>query len=51
MKQRLGIGTPLGEASPEDILGLLAGAAVIELDNGCSSRQPGSPATTLWRSC
>jgi hypothetical protein len=34
VKQRLGIGTPLGEASPEEILGLLAGSAVIALDNG-----------------
>lgn len=34
VKQRLGIGTPLGQASPEEILGLLAGGAVIELDNG-----------------
>ena len=34
VKQRLGIGTPLGEASPEEIFGLLAGGAVIELDNG-----------------
>lgn len=34
VKQRLGIGTPLGEASPEEILGLLTGGAVIELDNG-----------------
>jgi len=34
VKQRLGIGTPLGEASPEEILGLLAGGALIELDNG-----------------
>ena len=34
IKQRLGIGTPLGEASPEEILGLLASGAVIELDNG-----------------
>jgi hypothetical protein len=34
VKQRLGIGTPLGEAAPEEILGLLAGGAVIELDNG-----------------
>ncbi len=32
VKQRLGIGTPLGEASPEEILGLLVGVAVIELD-------------------
>ena len=34
VKQRLGIGTPLGEASPAEILGLLAGGAIIELDNG-----------------
>jgi len=34
VKQRLGIGTPLAETSPEEILGLLAGGAVIELDNG-----------------
>lgn len=34
VKQRLGIGTPLGEASAKEILGLLAGGAVIELDNG-----------------
>lgn len=34
VKQRLGLGTPLGEASPEEILGLLNGGAVIELDNG-----------------
>ena len=34
VKQRLGIGTPLGEASPDEILGLLTGGAVIELDNG-----------------
>lgn len=34
VKQRLGIGTPLGEASPEEIAGLLTGGAVIELDNG-----------------
>lgn len=34
VKQRLGIGTPLGEASPAEILSLLAGGAVIELDNG-----------------
>ena len=33
-KQRLGIGTPLGEASPAEILDLLTGGAVIELDNG-----------------
>ena len=34
VKQRLGIGTPLGEASPAEILDLLSGGAVIELDNG-----------------
>ena len=34
VKQWLGIGTPLGEVSPEEILGLLASGAVIELDNG-----------------
>ncbi len=34
VKQRLGIGTPLGEASPEEILSLLIGGALIELDNG-----------------
>jgi len=34
VKQRLGIGTPLGEASAEEILSHLAGGAVIELDNG-----------------
>jgi hypothetical protein len=34
VKQRLGIGTPLGGASAAEILGLLGGGAVIELDNG-----------------
>jgi hypothetical protein len=34
VKQRLGIGTPLAEASPREILGLLMGGALIELDNG-----------------
>lgn len=34
VKQRLGIGTPLGKATPQDILGLAIGGAVIELDNG-----------------
>jgi len=33
VKRHLGIGTPLGEASPAESLGLLAGGAVIELDN------------------
>jgi hypothetical protein len=34
VKQRLGIGTPLAEASPAEILDLLAGGSLIELDNG-----------------
>lgn len=34
VKQRLGIGTPLGEASHEEILDLINGGALIELDNG-----------------
>jgi hypothetical protein len=34
VKQRLGIGTPLGEASPAEILGLLSSGSLIELDNG-----------------
>lgn len=34
VKQRLGIGTPLAKASPAEILGLLHGGSVIELDNG-----------------
>jgi hypothetical protein len=34
VKQRLGIGTPLGAASPGEILDLLNGGALIELDNG-----------------
>jgi hypothetical protein len=34
VKQRLGIGTPLGQASPAEILDLVNGGAVIELDNG-----------------
>lgn len=34
VKQRLGIGTPLAEASPGEILELLGGGAIIELDNG-----------------
>lgn len=34
VKQLLGIGTPLGEASPQETLGLLAGGAIIELNNG-----------------
>jgi hypothetical protein len=34
VKQRLGIGTPLGDASPAEIMDLLAGGSLIELDNG-----------------
>jgi hypothetical protein len=34
VKQRLGIGTPLGEASEQEILDLVRGGAVIELNNG-----------------
>jgi hypothetical protein len=34
VKQRLGIGTPLGEASPAEILELVASGSLIELDNG-----------------
>lgn len=34
VKQRLGIGTPLAEATPGEILDLLGGGAIIELDNG-----------------
>lgn len=34
VKQRLGIGTPLGEASTDEILKIVTGGSVIELDNG-----------------
>jgi len=34
VKQRLGIGTPLAAASPAEILELLIGGSLIELDNG-----------------
>lgn len=34
VKQRLGIGTPLAQASPEEVLDLLKGGSIIELDNG-----------------
>lgn len=34
VKQRLGIGTPLAAASPAEILDLLVGGSLIELDNG-----------------
>jgi P-loop containing NTP hydrolase pore-1/C-terminal domain on Strawberry notch homologue len=34
VKQRLGIGTPLGEASSAEILDLIASGSLIELDNG-----------------
>jgi hypothetical protein len=34
VKQRLGIGTPLGDASAHEILDLIASGAIVELDNG-----------------
>ena len=34
VKQRLGIGTPLGEASAEEVRDLLVAGSLIELDNG-----------------
>ncbi len=34
IKQRLGIGTPLAAASPAEILDLVVGGSLIELDNG-----------------
>lgn len=34
VKQRLGIGTPLGDASAEEILDLVLSGSLIELDNG-----------------
>jgi hypothetical protein len=34
VKQRLGIGTPLGEASAAEILDLITSGSLIELDNG-----------------
>ena len=34
VKQRLGIGTPLAAASPAEILDLVVGGSLIELDNG-----------------
>ncbi len=34
VKQRLGIGTPLGEASATEIAGILEGGGIVELDNG-----------------
>lgn len=34
VKQRLGIGTPLAAASPDEILELVIGGSLIELDNG-----------------
>jgi len=50
VKQRLGIGTPLGEASPAEIVSLLIGGAVIELDNGwqlTSARMAGDEVVEL----
>lgn len=34
VKQRLGIGAPLAQATPDDIIALLIGGAIIQLDNG-----------------
>jgi predicted RNA methylase len=34
VKQRLGIGTPLSQASPAEVLDLVAGGSMIALDNG-----------------
>jgi hypothetical protein len=34
VKQRLGIGTPLGDASTQELLDLVQGGSLIELDNG-----------------
>lgn len=34
VRQRLGIGTPLGEATPDEILALVEAGSLIELDNG-----------------
>jgi hypothetical protein len=34
VKQRLGIGTPLAKASPAEIMELVGGGSLIELDNG-----------------
>lgn len=39
VKQRLGIGTPLAQASPAELLPLLEGGSVIELDNGWLLKQ------------
>ena len=34
VKQRLGIGTPLAKASPDEVLALVLGGSIVELDNG-----------------
>jgi hypothetical protein len=50
VKQRLGIGTPLGEASAAEILELVLGRSLIELDNGwrlASSRIAGDDVVEL----
>lgn len=39
VKQRLGIGTPLAQASAEEVINLVVGGAVIELDNGWRLRR------------
>jgi hypothetical protein len=50
VKQRLGIGTPLAEALPDEVMDLLAGGSVIELDNGwrlATARIAGDPVVEL----
>jgi hypothetical protein len=50
VKQRLGIGTPLAAASPAEILDLIVGGSLIELDNGwrlTTARIAGDPVLEL----
>ena len=50
VKQRLGIGTPLAAASPAEILDLIIGGSLIELDNGwrlTTARIAGDPVLEL----
>ena len=54
VKQRLGIGTPLAEASADEVLALLEGGGVIELDNGwwlTRSRLAGDEIVQLVSTC
>jgi hypothetical protein len=54
VKQRLGIGTPLGEASPMEILALVTSGSLIELDNGwrlTSGRIAGDEVLELVLNC